>query len=145
MNQDISADAWLGWYLFLQDQWCHLPQPHWLGRTHPDFEDSLCRMQCFLSRRQVARLWSSSGNTTTDFLQPLFLYIQELRREEENAESAKKCWDSCGCLRGTGIQLWGHSLCWQINSLEKLQWVGGEGMKKVMEILLMTQNNENQS
>ena len=78
MTQDILSWClvWGDIYV-LQNQRCQLPQPHWLGRTCPDFKDSVCRMQCILSRKQVARLWSPSGNTTTDFLQPLFLYIYE--------------------------------------------------------------------
>lgn len=44
---------------------------------NPDFKDNLCRVQCILSRKQVARLWPPSANTTTDFLQSLFLYIHQ--------------------------------------------------------------------
>lgn len=32
------------------------------------------------------------------FLDPLLLYIQGLRSRERNAESAKNCSDTCGCL-----------------------------------------------
>lgn len=120
----------LGWYLCSLKPVVPIVAAPLTWEDNPDFKDNLCRMQCILSRKQVARLWSPSANTTTDFLQPLFLYIPGLWSKEENAESAKNCSDSCGCFGGAGIQFWGCSFCWQINSLEKLQRGKGEKEKK---------------